>query len=320
MKKLVITSAIVIAVFCLIISIMVSIPPPKSIPVLESISAPFRKVDFTNVPGIDYYIARNGSKLAYRTYFTQNAKHTIVLIHGSSGSSLSMHPLAKFLQKQGMTVYAIDIRGHGNSGRKGDIEYIGQLEDDMEDFANQVLKDRTTTLVGFSQGGGFVLRFAAGTRSPLFDRYILLSPYIGYNAPVLKPASSSWAAVSYPRIISISLLGYLGEKLFGSLPVITFAIDPLSARYQTVQYSFRLLNNFNVHSNYKADIASVKQPLMVLVGEKDELFKAYAYKPLFDEIRQGTKVIIVRDVGHVTLTTSTAGISAISNAIVLFQK
>jgi non-heme chloroperoxidase len=45
-----------------------------------------------------------------------------------------MNPLAKTLQAEGVTVYAPDLRGHGSSGRRGDIDYIGQLDDDLVDL------------------------------------------------------------------------------------------------------------------------------------------------------------------------------------------
>ena len=44
--------------------------------------------------------------------------------------------MAKGFAAAGYTAYALDIRGHGASGTKGHIAYIGQLEDDMEDFVH----------------------------------------------------------------------------------------------------------------------------------------------------------------------------------------
>jgi pimeloyl-ACP methyl ester carboxylesterase len=315
MKKVLLVLVSVVIIFVIIIGVMIAIPPPKSLPKLEAIAVPFRSVDFSKVPDLHYYTARDGSRLAYREYLKEDAKQTVVLVHGSSGSGISMHPLAEYLQKQGMTVYALDIRGHGDSGRKGDIDYIGQLEDDMEDFVNQVLKQHEATLVGFSLGGGFVLRFAAGSRQKLFRRYVLLSPYISDRSPTVKSKGGGWAEVSYSRLIGILLLGPVGQKMFGHLPVITYAIDPETAKYQVAQYSFNLLTNLSPHRDYKADIASVKQPLTVLVGEKDELFNADVFEPFFTKSRPGMKVIVVPDVGHITLTTSLSGISAVAEAI-----
>ncbi len=41
-----------------------------------------------------------------------------------------MHALAEALRTAGVTAYVLDIRGHGGSGRRGDIDYIGQIDDD----------------------------------------------------------------------------------------------------------------------------------------------------------------------------------------------
>jgi len=315
MESLIVIALGIIIICILVIGIMIVVPPPKSIPRLDSIADPFSSVDFSRMPKLQYYKARDGSNLAYREYLNQAAQQIIVLVHGSSGSGSSMHPLAEYLQQQGMAVYSLDIRGHGNSGRKGDIGYIGQLEDDMEDFINQTLKHQKATLIGFSAGGGFVARFAASERQALFSRYILLSPYIGHNSPTLKPDNGGWAKLGYSRYFGILLLGHIGEKAFGNLPVITFANDPQQAQFLTSQYSFRLSRNFGPNLNYKSDIAAIKQPLKVLVGEKDELFKAEAFPPLFKELSAGTKVIVVPEVGHITLTTSFSGILAIAKAI-----
>ena len=65
-----------------------------------------------------------------------------MLLHGSGASSDSMHPLAQALSKANYTVYAMDMRGHGTTNAKGDIAYIGQLENDLKDFMNVV--DPTT--------------------------------------------------------------------------------------------------------------------------------------------------------------------------------
>ena len=75
-----------------------------------------------------------------------------------------MHPLAKALRDAGASVYVPVLRGHGNFGRSGDIDHIGQLEDDLADFI-AVLRplhpNASFSLIGFSSGGGFVLRVIA---------------------------------------------------------------------------------------------------------------------------------------------------------------
>jgi pimeloyl-ACP methyl ester carboxylesterase len=59
--------------------------------------------------------------LAYRAY-PGGGQQVAVLIHGSAGQSPGMHALARTLNETVATVYALDVRGYGASGRRGDID------------------------------------------------------------------------------------------------------------------------------------------------------------------------------------------------------
>ena len=76
--------------------------------------------------------------------------------------------MAKALSAAGFATYVLDIRGHGGSGRKGQIAYIGQLEDDLTDFMHAVSPSAPATLAGFSSGGGFAVRDFAETANAVF--------------------------------------------------------------------------------------------------------------------------------------------------------
>jgi alpha-beta hydrolase superfamily lysophospholipase len=103
-----------------------------------------------------------------------------------------MHALARRLSAAGNTVYALDMRGHGASSPGGDIGYVGQMDDDMVDcvaFIRRAHPAARLTLLGFSSGGGFALRIAGGPYGSLFDRYVLLAPYLRYDAPTVRPGT-----------------------------------------------------------------------------------------------------------------------------------
>ncbi|WP_394846724.1 alpha/beta fold hydrolase [Pendulispora brunnea] len=129
---------------------------------------------------------------------------SVVLVHGSSASSRSMHPFAQCFAQAGFAVDAFDMRGHGDSGPRGDIAYIGQLDDDMEDFMHAVQPAGPKTLVGFSAGGGFAIRVAGGTRQALFDNYLFMAPAIHRRAPTYRPNAGGWApdADAFERALS----------------------------------------------------------------------------------------------------------------------
>ena len=143
----------------LIIALALWFGGPGTAPPMLSINDPFLKVDFSAKPPLQTFKAADGVDLSFREYAAAGKTHkgSAVLVHGSSASSDSMHLMAQALAAAGVHVFALDIRGHGASGTKGHIGYIGQLESDMKSFVDTVKPVHPSTLIGFSSGGGFVL-------------------------------------------------------------------------------------------------------------------------------------------------------------------
>src|SRR3954468_17092466 len=89
---------------------------------LTSVSKTARGVDRSNLPPVDRFHARDGTELAFRHYpaSAPTTGQIAVLVHGSSGSSIAIHALARKLADRGVESFAPDIRGHGGSGTRGD--------------------------------------------------------------------------------------------------------------------------------------------------------------------------------------------------------
>ena len=233
--------------------------PPRA---MESVTQPFATMNLAGLPPLVTYRARDGANLAYRVY-PAKGNQVVVLIHGSAGSSQDMHRMALALQAEtASTVLVPDIRGHGADRPHGDIAYLGQLDDDMEDFMQAMrpaYPAKKWTLFGFSSGAGFALRIAGDPQGKEFDRYILFSPFLRYNAPTArqdaaKDAAKSnddahWYSVSIPRIVGLSILGTFGIHHFDGLPVLTFPV-PSNLESVTASYSMRLQDNFQPHAKY----------------------------------------------------------------------
>ena len=166
---------------------------------MASMLGPLSQVNFDDVPAPQHFQACDGARLQYYAYLASPDK-VAVLVHGSAGPETSMHALAKALRDAGVSAYVLDIRGHGASGRRGDIDYIGQIDDDLADFVTNLGSAKSgevRTLVGFSAGAGFTIRFAGGRYSDLFDRYVFLSPILP-GAPTLRPNAGGWTRISLP--------------------------------------------------------------------------------------------------------------------------
>ena len=295
--------------------------PPQP---LSSVTNPFAAMDYTGLPSIDRYQARDGAALSYRTY-SAGEKQVAVLIHGSAGSSSNMHALAVALQRAGITVYVPDLRGHGANLPHGNIDYTGQLDDDMADFlssANSKYPHAKWTLIGFSSGGGFALRIAASPIGLAFDNYILLSPFLRYDAPTVRaertnadvPAAKeqAWSRAYTPRIIGLLLLNAIRIHRLDGLPVIAFAVPP-NVPSVTTTYSWRMLQNFQPHDNFTADIRSVSKPMTVLVGGDDQVFIPAEFEQVFhvDAGREDIPVTILPGLGHSDMITSPLAIQAV---------
>ena len=291
-------------------------PPPP----LASINAVFEKMDFSDLPAVERIPDRGGGAIAFRRWGQQAASDQgtlVIAIHGSSGSSSSLHALAKALAAEGMQVYAPDIRGHGETGRRGDIDYSGQLDDDLEDFVTAVQRlhpGKRPVLLGFSAGGGFALHAAASRYGGLFERVVLLSPMLGPQAPTIKDQGKSWARPFIPKIIGLSVLNGFGIHAFDNLPVIAFAINPARASILAGTYSFRLLNAFGT-SDYAADLKNARAPLQILAGARDELFKPEMFAPTAHAIRPGIPVAVLAGIDHIGMTTDPRAVPAIAAAL-----
>ena len=292
---------------------------PKDIPPLASINNPFRDVDYSKVPKMQRYTARDGTSIAWYGYTpahsaTADTARRVILVHGSSARGQSMHVLAQALAAEGFAVAALDMRGHGESGVRGQAAYVGQMEDDVEDFLRAVPHNGPQTLMGFSAGGGFALRFAGDARQDLFDRYVLLSPFVHHNAPTSRPDSGGWASVGLPRIVALTVLNQIGISRWNDLPVLRFALNDVARSLLTPSYSYTVATNFRPHNDYQNDIRNARGTVCIVAGQDDELFYADRFAELFAQAGKPVPVTLVPGVNHMGLTLDAVAVQAVAQA------
>jgi len=277
----------------------------KQPPELASVSNPMRHIDFANLI------------LSYRLY-PGTGPDVVLLIHGSSGESSGMHAVAEAMNATGATIVVPDLRGHGHDGRAGDIDYIGQLDDDLADIVDVVRSQHPNAglmLVGHSSGGGFVFRISEGRYASLFNRLVLLSPTMPYGAVTFRPSVGGWAAPYIGRIIALTLLNKVGVRWFNGMTVIAFAVARTASVPLIATYSYRMVANFGARTDAIAQLATVTQPLSILIGDSDELFYADRYGPLIHGVRPDVPVTLVAGVDHMGMVTDPRGLAAEVDAI-----
>jgi len=263
--------------------------------------------DYSSLPELKSFKARDGTRLAYRHYPAESDK-IVILLHGAGWHSRYFLPLAEFIISEDLAqVYTPDLRGHGRSPkRRGDVEYIGQFEDDLADLIAMIQKDNPNSMLimgGHSSGGGLAIRFAGSQYGQKAKAYLLMSPFLKYNAPTTRHNSGGFAKPLTGRIIGLVMLNKVGIRWFNYLTVMEFNM-PKRARdgTETLSYSYRLTTAFAPH-DYEKDLSAITQPLLVVAGTKDETMIYCQYEPVISQFT-AVRVKLLQDVTHIGVVVS----------------
>jgi alpha-beta hydrolase superfamily lysophospholipase len=295
--------------------------PLQPVPELQSISRARASVDFSSLPAIERFQGRDGTWLGFRHYGAGGAPtgRVAIVIHGSSGSSGgTIHALSQALAAHGVETFAVDMRGHGTSGTRGDIGYVGQLEDDLADFVavlRKTVPSAPLTLVGHSSGGGFGLRVAGSPIQNLFERFVLLAPYLGYDAPSTRPSSGGWARADIPRIIGLLALRSLGITCCEALPVLALAVPPNSEKTLVSTYTDRLMRNFAVRGDFRHDLAAATKPLTIISGADDEVMFSDKYAEAVRGAKVAVEVMVLDGINHMGIVAAPKAVSIIAEDV-----
>ncbi|WP_082926039.1 alpha/beta hydrolase [Halomonas sp. G11] len=268
------------------------------------------------LPPLQTYEARGGTSLAYRHYPSE-ARTALVLVHGSGTDSRYLATLAHELAASGAaSVYTPDVRGHGPSPvRRGDIDYIEQLEDDLADLIAHI-KDTNTDVSrvvvgGHSSGGGLAVRFAGGQHGHLASAYLLLAPYLGHDAPTVRDNSGGWAEPGVARIVAISMLNAIGITHFNGADVLRFNLPPeYRDGSETLAYSYRLMSGFSP-ADFRQALDSVQVPVLVVTGAEDEALYADQFEPVLRPLVPHADITTVEGASHLGLVVSEEGIATV---------
>ena len=260
---------------------------------------------------------RDGYALPVRDYgTTDEPRPLIILVHGSGWHGMQFDGLARSLKGQAH-VLVPDLRGHGETPeRRGDVDYIGQFEDDLADLITaKAAAGQKIVLLGHSSGGGLVVRFAGGAHGAMIDHAILLAPFLKHNAPTTRDNSGGWAHVLTRRIVGLSMLNGFGITALNHLPIIQFqmpaeALEGPLGHTATLAYSYRLNASFAPRAKYLADIAALPN-FTLIVGAKDEAFVADQYEPLMAPVTGKGRYLVIPEVTHLPIVDAPETLSAI---------
>lgn len=256
-------------------------------------------------PPITTIRARDGVSLAARVYWGVKGRGIVIALHGSSLSALAMHPIADALQAAGRTVYALDLRGHGESGPPGDVGYRGQWVDDIQDWLDVIaynVPGEDIVLLGHSQAGGFALKVAASAVAPRLKGVVALAPLLTALEPSLYRPGAGWANAAVPRIMALQSLNFWGISAYDHLPVVAYAVPERPQVPRTRTNSWRLLDSASLPIDWRTTVAAIPLPTQVLIGADDQFFVAANYPAALGAVNAGVATEVIVGLDHLTVT------------------
>lgn len=151
--------------------------------------------------------AADGVPLHYRSWPADAERAVLLVSHGLGEHGGRYAALAEELAALGVTVHAIDHRGHGRSGgARGHAARFGELVRDFESFRAEVAArhpaETPVFLLGHSLGGLIAIRHLQTYPQDRWRGAILSAPLLGVavQAPRWKTALSGALSRALPRL------------------------------------------------------------------------------------------------------------------------
>lgn len=223
--------------------------------------------------------AADGIDLAYYPKIPKSKPvAALIFLHGGGAySGAGYQNLAKGLsEKYDISVYLIDLRGHGNSGGpRGDAPSVEQVWEDLKLLITAVREKNPGIplyLGGHSSGGGLVLNYLTWDKKTKVDGYFFISPQFGYkSATARENIRSSFTTVRYWVFI---LSAISGGRLFGHTTAVYFIYPEkiLASQPLMLQSITRHMSVSMTPDAPQKQFSKIDKPFGLFIGEKDELF------------------------------------------------
>lgn len=140
-----------------------------------------------------YFTGQNNVEIFYQYWKVKNPKGILLIAHGFGEHSGRYIEMAEHYNNFGMSVYALDHRGHGKSeGDRWNVEKFDYFLDDLHYYIEYIVKqiedkNKPLFLLGHSMGGEIVAKHALVYPED-FNYMILSSPAVGtYLAGIELP-------------------------------------------------------------------------------------------------------------------------------------
>jgi len=226
-------------------------------------------------------------KLFYRVWEPKRSTGSLILVHGVAEHTGRYHHVADFFTQMGLTVYALDHRGHGKS--EGSRTHVDRFDDYLHDLDLMVAvatEAGRPMMLGHSMGGLVAFRYALAHPEKL-RAMILSSPWFGTRAKVSKVELAL-----APLLSRLTPMLRMPPKLAARdvcrdpAIVAAYAADPLIEVKFTTRWA---VEGLAAIAGTHKQAANFGLPVLFLQAEADRLVDPAATRAVFDLIRSASK-------------------------------
>ena len=224
------------------------------------------------VAGAGSIKSADGTKLAYRSWPKPGADTTFAVVHGLGEHSGRYARFADGMAKHGMSTYALDLRGHGQSeGQRGHVDSWAQWTDDVSAFVRHVegLGGSEVVPLGHSFGGAALLSTVLAGKLANSKRFAVSSPALKLKlqAPAWKTAVAPFASKIVPRLAMDNEVDPAAVSRIAEV-VAAYRDDPLVHS----RISSRMYTEWqNATEEILGRAGQIKIPFLILAGTADPL-------------------------------------------------
>jgi alpha-beta hydrolase superfamily lysophospholipase len=244
--------------------------------------------------------AADGKNLYTKSWTPEKPLALVCLVHGLGEHVGRYEHVAQQLNRSGIAVYGIDLRGHGHSpGKKGHAS-CQDLWDDVESLMKHARLshlDVPLFLYGHSWGGNIVSNFLLRRNSGEIRGAILSSPWLklSFEPARMKLLMAQWLSGIYP---SLTQANDLQPEHLSRDPRVgeAYIRDPLVHQ----KISAGLFSEAVLNGQYALEHASqLSKPLLIMHGTDDQITSAKASEE-FSEIAPNARLQLWPDMRHET--------------------
>lgn len=229
--------------------------------------------------------SKDGTRLQYCHWPVADAKATVAIVPGYAEHLGRYDHVAAFLNEAGLDVFALDLRGHGQSegarGHAGDYE---EYCEDVDAFLAKVRAEASSStlfLLGHSNGGLIGLSYV-NRRQPDLRGLIVTAPFLGpaIEVPAIKLWIGKLLSSLMPKLAMPS--GLPAEHLTHD-PQVNKAYEDDPLVFSTVTTGWFAAATREIDKTF-ADAAKITLPCLVMQGSGDLIADPSRAKPLHDAL------------------------------------